>query len=465
MTRLTARPGPDSTLAAAMLTLRPVAPHVRAEDPDPSVPVGWRKARAVLVRHLVTLALAPVGAVAWLPYLLLRLALPRPPLLAPPLRFLHVARLVLHAEVPEPGLPPIDRWILLLDLGLTLALAPVQGLAWMLDEVLFARELARNTVERPLFEISAWRSGSTRLGHLLCDDPALAAPCLMQMALPYLWVWRLARVLLGRWVDRDAVTRRARASVPPAFAERHEIDPWRTDTYDVLFYRHQLVPYAMALGPRIAATEFTHRGATPDTRALWEEDFVRMLDGLGRRTLAVAGPAPDGGPRRFFLKGHFLAAAPALAARWPDAAFVAVAREPVARLRSTLNYLRLSPDFFGLGPMPWPWIARLAETELDYARNEQAWFGRGDGVRRCVIPFDDLVRDLPGSLRRVYREALGRDGPPPEVRREHPPRHHVGAYRLDHALEELGLDPAEIGAAAGPYLAWIRGLSGPAGPE
>ncbi len=434
---------------------RPLAPEVLAEDPAPGVPRGLRRVRAVVVQHLVAVLLAPVGLLLWPLYLLLRLFLPRPPLLAPPARFAHIARLLLTEPVPPPGLDALDRWRLLLDLGLTAALAPVQGLAWMLDELLYRRELAANPVKAPLFEISAWRSGSTRLGHLLHDDPGLAAPAMLQMVVPYLWLWRLARALLRGRIDPEGVTRRMRASLPPAFVERHEVDPWRTDTYEVLFYRHQLVPYAMMLGPAAGLAEFSHRGVTPSTRAMWEDDFVRMLDGLGRRTLAFAGPAPDGRPRRFFLKGHFLAAGPALAARWPDAVFVTVIRSPAARLRSTLNYLRLSPDFFGLGPMPWPWIAATTSAEIAYNRAEMAWFSREDGVRRCVARFDELVRDLPGALRRIYG-ALGADGPPPEVRREHAPAHHRGAYTVDHSLEALGIDVAALEAELADYRAWCR---------
>lgn len=439
------------------LAARDVAPEVAAEDPAPSVPRGPRRLLAVARELLVAAVAVPVGLVAWIPYLLLRLALPRPPLLAPPGRFLHIARLVATEPVPPPGLAPLDRLRLLLDLGVTFALAPLQGLAWMADEVLHRRALAAHPVVAPVFEVSAWRSGSTRLGHLLHDDPGLAAPAMLQMVAPYLWLWRLARSGLA-WVDRDAVTRRLRAALPPAFVQRHEVDPWRTDTYDVLFFRHQLVPYAMALGPRATAAEFSHRGVTPSTRALWEEDFVRMVDGLGRRTLAFAG-RPGA---RFFLKGHFLAAAPALAARWPDATFLTVIREPRARLRSTLNYLRLNPDFFGLGPMPWPWIATLADAEAAYSRAEQAWFTRADGPRRHVVRFDTLVGDLPATLDRLYREALDRDGPPPEVARVHPSRP-GGPYLVDHPLAALGIDEAAVDAALADYAAWCRAPAGAGG--
>lgn len=435
-----------------------LAPEVRAEDPAPSVPRGLGRLRAVVVQHLVALVLAPIGLASWAPYCLLRLFLPRPPMLPPPRRVAYIARLILTEPVPPPGLRPLDRWRLLLHLAVTTATAPVKGLAWMMDDILYRRELAAHRVEAPLFEISAWRSGSTRLGHLLSDDPGLAAPNVLQILAPYLWLWRLARWVLGRRVDRDAIARRMRASIPAAFAERHEIDPWRTDTFDVVFFRHQLVPYAMALGPTAALAEFSHRGVTPTTREMWEGDFVRMIDGLGRRTLAFAGPAPDGSARRFFIKGHFLAAAPALSTRWPGASFTTVIRAPLARIKSTLNYLRVGPDFFGLGPMPWPWIAQIAPAEVAYNRAELEWFTRDDGVRRCVVPFGELVSDLPEALRRIYRTCLDADGPPPEVPLTHPPRH-TGGYSIDHSLDALGVDADGIDAELADYRAWCRGES------
>ncbi|MFN7142211.1 MAG: sulfotransferase [Myxococcota bacterium] len=432
-----------------------LAPEVRAEDPAPSVPRGLRRARAVLVQHVLAVLIAPVGLALWPLYLLARLFLPRPPHLPPPARFRHVAGLVLTADASPPGIDALDRWRLLLHLAQTFLLAPVPGLAWMLDEVLYGRALARNPVTAPLFEVSAWRSGSTRLAQLLHDDPHLAAPASFQMFVPYLWVWRLARFLLAGRVDPEAITRRIRASLPPEFVARHEVDPFRTDTYDVIFYRHQLVPYAMMLGPAATLGEFSHRGVTPTTRRMWEDDFVRMVDGLGRRTLAFAGPAPDGRPRRFFLKGHFLAAAPALAARWPDARFLTVVRDPAPRIRSTLNYLRLTPDFFGLGPIPWSVVAAVAPAEAEYSRAEMAWFTRDDGVRRCVLRFDTFVRDLPRALRHVYRTCLDADGPPPEVRLDH--TRHRAAYTLDHPLEALGVDVAALEAELADYRAWCRG--------
>lgn len=179
-----------------------------------------------------------------------------------------------------------------------------------------------------------------------------------------------------------------------------------------------------------------------------------MVDGLGRRTLAFAGRAPGGGRRRFFLKGHFLAAAPMLAERWPDAAFITVVRDPAARLQSMLNYLRSMPDFFGLGPLPWRAIVQVVPAELAYNHAELAWYTRVDGVRRCVVPFDELVGDLREALGRIYRECLDAEGPPASVRLEHAPRSRV--YQVDHPLEALGVDVAALDAEMVEYRAWCR---------
>ncbi|KAI9002961.1 hypothetical protein DFJ74DRAFT_713872 [Hyaloraphidium curvatum] len=436
------------------LVLRGVAPHVAAEDPDASVPRGLRRIAAVTVQHALSLLALPVGAALWPPYLFLRLFLPRPPVVPPLSRFRHIARLIWTTRVPPPGLRPLDRWRLLLALGVDLVLAPMAGLAWMLDELLFGAELAANPVVAPLYEISAWRSGSTTLAHVLANDSGLAAPNVLQNLMPYLWLWRLAAWLLGPRIDRTWLSASVRSVVPPAFAERHEIDLFRPDTYDVLYYRHQLVPYALMLGPEAAAAEFSHRGATPSTVGMWD-DFARMVDGLGRRTLAFAGPGPGpAGRRRFFLKGHFLAAAPALAAKYPGAAFLAVLRDPVRRMRSTLNYLRLSPDFFGLGPMVWPWIAGMAWTEAEYSRREMEWFSLRDGTTKCAVPFDLVAKDLPAALDMIYASCFGSEVPR-EVPRTHP-RHFTGSYRLDHTLEDLGIDEDELGRKLEGYSRWCR---------
>ena len=51
------------------------------------------------------------------------------------------------------------------------------------------------------------------------------------------------------------------------------------------------------------------------------------------------------------------AAAPALAERYPAARCLPVLREPVARIRSAVNFLRANPFDGVMGHPPWIWMS------------------------------------------------------------------------------------------------------------
>jgi hypothetical protein len=378
---------------------------------------------------------------------------PNVPRLAQVARYL---RLIATVRPPPPGLPVLVRLRLLLAVLRKVAVTPVWGLAWLLDELLYGRALDRTPIVAPLIEISAARSGSTQLARYLEQDPQLAAPSFLQSVFPYLWLWRIAPHTLGRFIDREAVRRKLESMMPPEFLERHEGDPFLTDTFDVALYTAHLNHLALLLGPDVLVEDFGFAGPAPHNQRLWEHDFVSLLDRIGRKTLLYAGPAPDGGPRRFFVKGHFLCAAEALSRRFPDARFLTMIREPAPRLQSSVNFLRANPMDATIGQVPWAWLgAGLLRSETAYCEQEQAWFTRNDGPRRCVLRFSEYVRDLEGAMHKVYRECLDTEALPPHVPREHPPRKRT-QYLLDRSLAQVGVSETELDARLAPYIAWCR---------
>ena len=420
-------------------------------NPPPATP---GVVAVVVLRQLVGIALALAALPALLLlYLPLWLVYGRPPIVFSAARWAHLLRLTWTARASAPPIRASMRLRAVLDLiwqGLT---APFWGVCWLLDEVLYGRELARNPVTAPLLEISAARSGSTQLGHYLEEDPQLAAPSALQALMPFLWLWRLAA--------RAGPARKARfrerllGTFPPEFAQRHETEPFRTDTLDIPWFFYQLNVVARALGPDVLASDGLFGPNGPSDRTYWERDFVGFVDGLGRRTLAFAGPGPDGRPRRLFLKGHFLGGAPALERRYPDARFLTVVRTPGPRLRSEINFLRVSPPLMGLGYTPWAWLVpSILATEVDYCEAEMAFYAR-PGAARCVIRFDDYVRDLRGALRTVYRVCLDQETLPPHLPTEHEPRKRTD-YLIDRSLEQLGIDEAALDQRLSAYLAWVR---------
>ena len=197
--------------------------------------------------------------------------------------------------------------------------------------------------------------------------------------------------------------------------------------------------------------------AAADAPARFGDDELRFLDALGRKTLLEARPDPEGQPRRLLIKGHFLLAAPALAARYPDARFLTVLRAPERRLQSLINFLRCQGTVAPCPAVPWPWLVEYACTaEVAYCETEQTWFQEPARPRRCVVRFDDYLRDLPGTMQAVYHACLDRDLSP------HVPRVHAARvrsdYSVDRSLAELGVDEAALKERLAAYRRWCAAV-------
>ncbi len=282
---------------------------------------------------------------------------------------------------------------------------------------------------------------------------------MLKMMFPYLWFWRLISFTVGRWVSPDQVRHKLETKLPKAFLQRHELDPFRTDTFDAAIIGAHMNQLCLFLGPDVMVDDFGTGVIAPHNRALWETYFVDFVDRLGRKTLLDAGPGPDGKPRRLFIKGHFLAGAAPLAKRYPDARFLTVIREPAPRLQSAVNFLKADPMGGTMGSPPWTWLGvSLLRTEITYCDAEREWFERQDGVRRCVIRFSDYVRDLEGSMSTIYRDCLDTSPLPDHVPRQHPPRDRTN-YILNRSLAQVGINEETLNQRLADYITWCRATS------
>jgi len=409
----------------------------------------------LLVRSAMIALLGVLTAPVWPFYLLGRAIWGRPPNVPRAHQILRYLRLAWMGQQPAPGLSFLARLWLTLSILRKFVVIPIWGLAWILDQALYGRLLRETPVQGPLLEISALRSGSTQLARYLEEDPRLVAPNFLQSVFPYLWLWRLVPKTVGRFVTRQRVREATEALLPKAFLQRHETDPLRTDTFDIAFYLAHLNHLSPLLGPGPATDDFGFAMIAPHNQLLWKRDFVEVVDGIARKTLLHAGPTSDGAPRRFFLKGHFLCAAETLKARYPDARFLTMIREPAPRLRSTVNYLRTNPFDPILGPVPWAWLSEgLLRSEVRYCEVEQDWFTRSDDARRCVLRFSEYVADLDGSLARVYRDCLDLEMPANRPT-SHTKRNRTN-YLVDRSLADLGVDESALNTRLAAYIEWCR---------
>jgi hypothetical protein len=419
----------------------------------------WKLFVAVQLRQPVLLLTFLVSALLW-PWLLVgSLVWGRPPNVVHAWQVRRYLQFIWTEQPPAPGLRVLERVWMTQNVVQRVLVAPIWGGAWLLDEALYGRALDNTAIIAPLIEISAGRSGSTQLARYLCRDPRLLAPSLLQFTFPFLWLWKLVPRTLGRFVTPDQVRARLEAAMRPEFLQRHEGDPFETDTFEGCFYAPHLYRLAPFLGPRVMREDFAFADPAAHSQRHWDSDFVDLFDRIGRKTLLHAGPLAKGRARRLFIKGHFLAAGPALAKRFPDARFLTMVRHPAKRMQSAVNYMRANPLDLLLDPAPWAWWAEgIAKTEPAYCKREMDWFTRQDGVRRCVVRFDDYVRDLEGVMGTVYRECFDEGELPESAPRSHRPRNRKD-YLLNRSLEQVGIDQEALEAELVEYIEWCKGAT------
>jgi hypothetical protein len=85
----------------------------------------------------------------------------------------------------------------------------------------------------------------------------------------------------------------------------------------------------------------------------------KRVRGVARKTLLYPSKAAQESNARFYLKGHFLLVAPALSVKYPKCAALAVLRNPLRRIQSAINYMRVGPSDPYLGSVPWVCLTQV----------------------------------------------------------------------------------------------------------
>lgn len=205
---------------------------------------------------------------------------------------------------------------------------------FMVDEVLLTGWKHQRVI-RPLFVMSGARSGSTTFGHILDHDPALCAPPMLFCVLPFLGVWAAISNTIGRIIPADAFGKWATDMSPEELRVRHEANLMKPDTYDGPFAMRQwwgLVMFqAMLAHPRTQARIFWY-----DIPKDEQDRAVAMMDETARKWLWWNNADAEG--QTLLIKGHRVCMVEALKAKYTDAAFITVLRDPVDMVRSIIRF-------------------------------------------------------------------------------------------------------------------------------
>lgn len=259
--------------------------------------------------------------------------------------------------------------------------------------------MSKKELERPpIFILGHWRSGTTHLHNILCQDPQMAFTSTFQSVFPdtlFSWIGRFlfegfAKLLIPGTRKGDNVTLGTRLPQEEEFA--------LGDKRPVCYYYFWMFPRRML--------EYYDRsvrmlGISDSRRDAWQSDYKLLIskairDTGGKRFLSKN--PPNTGRVQFLLE------------TFPQARFIHIHRNPVQVYLSTRNFFRKM--------MPHLQLQTVDQEQLDEEIFEVYKRLMKDYLKqRTLIPkgqlvevsFEELEKDPMGVTRRIYRQ-LDLDG-------------------------------------------------------
>jgi thioester reductase-like protein len=293
-----------------------------------------------------------------------------------------------------PLLPEMD--VRLSGRAALMTAASIAGAPLALAESLaFARTLRRTSIQPPIFIVGHWRSGTTHLHNLLCQDPSFGYLTMYQAMAPD------CSLIGGAWL-RSLLSR-----IMPARRPMDEME-WPLDApQEEEIALGKVLPwsfYNQFLFPR-RARELFHKyvlfaGAKPGDTEQWKRHYLRILK--------VA--SLHAGGRRLVLKNPVNTARLGLLLdMFPSAQFIHIHRDPYEVFSSTRNLHRKVLAFSALQRVSHP---ELDETVLHlYEAMMRRYLDDKKRIpaRQLIdVRYDELVRRPLDAMRTIY-ERLGYD--------------------------------------------------------
>ena len=409
---------------------------------------------SLLIYLLRVLLLASLSVPFWLPTAILSLIYGKPPKMVSASQ----TRRFLRYSIECKDLSVSSRIDLMLTIILHTATSPVSGFCWLLDDMIYGRQLNSVAVVKPLFVLSAYRSASTEMARTLAKDTnRFVAPSAIMCAFPYLWLWRVVMWIVGddSGISIDEFNGYLNKGFPKESLERHDNNHFAIDTFDGYFFSSHLNGLAFQLGAEVIVKELNTAKFEERNRYLFEHCFVEHVDRIARKTLLFNNvTSASSEDRTLLLKGHFLMSAPALQRKYPDARFLAVLRDPIDRLQSGINHLAVNSTIWRGKPPRWDWISEsYQQIEVEYCQREMDWYNAGgndDG--RLAVTFDAFIKDFDKTINRIYRDLLKKENAPTFV----PPLKVSKRYTVNRSLKDLGVDEAGLKRQLVEYYAWMK---------
>ena len=315
------------------------------------------------------------------------------------------------------------------------------NIALRADRWVHGRRLARMRVERPLFIIGHPRSGTSFFHGLMMGTDEMVGFRTWQLFWP---------ALVGRRVIRRFVALKTRFGtaevMPQSVGHQMELDSYEVEEF-LFWLRYSTALNTMGL-LGLAEDDFPEieqpdRLAEPDRRAALD-----YLDGCFRRQMI------DSGKSQIVAKMHFSTMRlQSLLEYYPDARFVYLLRDPLCTVPSYLSFMIKTMEARGnLDGVSPERMQRMLRRRYRGTLALYRYFhdlqvsGRLPADRVMVLRYDDLMRDVRGTMDRV-REFSGIAFSPALEAHIDAKAEAQKSYRRPHAvasLDELGLSRQQI---------------------
>ena len=304
---------------------------------------------------------------------------------------------------PEDSIPFTNRVITFVLILNVVVKIPVNGVCWFMDELMYP-DYHKVDIKDPVFFMTAPRSGSTQLCQYLEDDKEnFIVPTVIEAIMPYIWFWKLFIPTLARLGIKQKFE--VLGSFGVEAKKRHEFNLSKTNTWDGLVRMWHLNLFSWCLGSSFFNWGYSYaKLEEPIDEMFYNYSFLLFTNQALRKMIYLRGSPKQ----RVLLKGHFLLAAELLKQQYPKAKFFAVVRQPLGRIQSHMNLLKvISADgpltkVYYLFPPSWKVICdHIISIQIPYCKQEMLFYNN-DRENRLVIPFTMYVNNLSATLQHIY---------------------------------------------------------------
>ena len=442
-------------------------------EDTPLKPSVLSATKSILLQCVSTLLFLPLS-LAFLPLYIIGLIIwGRPPTVSPWSRFYRYFTATMTEGKPEEGIPFTNRILIFIIIFDNLVKSPIKGVSWFLDEIFYS-SYHKCEIKEPLFILSAMRSGSTQFARYLEDDDEekFIAPMMMEAMFPYIWAWKLIAPIL------KMIGLKKYFDVPPPIfgdemKKRHMSNSFKTETWELALGLGHMTPLSVSLGASFCKWGylFCALKEQPVDREFCKI-FVELNDCIMKKVMYHRGLPKQ----RMFIKTHLLIVARELEQRYDGAKFLTIIRNPIERLRSSVNFAKVgSADgpmkkAYNVFPTTWrvdrDWII---ETQTCYCEEEMIFYNQSEEntKNKLAISFDTYVKNLAGTLQRVYSflnipvsaELLSKAAVLQKSSHDHTKRKTTYDPKYNRSLSSLGVDEEKLREFLSDYINWMNKLS------